>query len=79
MRKLTKAQREALFKMAATPEALLQKPYFFGCDGKIVAEASIIERLTRAGFVEIDAVGESRFARITPTGRAALKEPDNAS
>lgn len=71
--KLTKRQREILYDLdAAGGEALKCGAYFQIGPVLWGAEIKVMERLSKAGCVRLDRVGESLFAVITDRGRSAL-------
>jgi hypothetical protein len=74
-KRMSKRLMEALSNLDAVSEAIPRdagRLARYEADGKHIAWADAAERLAKRKLCQIDKIGQSSFARITPAGRAAL-------
>lgn len=72
-RVVTEAQREALENLADGREAIRHRP-FYEKDCFVVASEDVVARLAKKGFVRIEEIGASAFARITEAGQRIVAQ-----
>lgn len=83
MRQISRANRENLQTLQTFGEAIMRGEgtltrRFVAGELKHAGYAEELERLAKAGLVEIRTVGQSTFANITHAGRIYLAELDRA-
>jgi hypothetical protein len=73
MKRLTKNERQ-IAKRFGEAEALKTDGGVFVICGRTIGYAHEIERMETKGFIEVEQIGGSCFAKLSPAGRRALDE-----